>query len=353
VAIAVALSGLTLWLAARSARIDQLKWAFAGANYWWLVPYPLLGILLNMIRGEIWRRFLDKRVSSPQAFWAYTVGFLVNNVLPFRLGEAARVVVLARRSALPIVEVAAAAGLERLLDLVCLALLVALVSPAVGGNAAGVLFSALVAGAVAAGAVAVIIVLTRFRDRPPTVVARVIGRLPAQAARAATERWTGLVRATTILLRPSVGVPTVLGALAVWVLTVILQWLVLRAFQPAAELTDAGFMVGAVSLAIALPGAPSFIGLYHWAGQQSLTLAFPARYDASTALAAATVAHASSFVISTALGIVGLWYFGMAPASVRRALATMKEGEPVPLGEALPLEEALQLEGQSVATLTN
>ncbi|HWW85829.1 MAG TPA: lysylphosphatidylglycerol synthase domain-containing protein, partial [Vicinamibacterales bacterium] len=108
-AIAVALSGLTLWLAARSARIDQLKWAFAGANYWWLVPYPLLGILLNMIRGEIWRRFLDKRVSSPQAFWAYTVGFLVNNVLPFRLGEAARVVVLARRSALPIVEVAAAA----------------------------------------------------------------------------------------------------------------------------------------------------------------------------------------------------------------------------------------------------
>ena len=113
---AAALSALTLWLAARAARGDGFRWALAGANYWWLLPYPALCIVLNVIRGEIWRRFLDRRVSSPQAFWAYSIGFVVNNALPFRLGEAARVLVLARRSGIPIVEVAAAAGLERLLE---------------------------------------------------------------------------------------------------------------------------------------------------------------------------------------------------------------------------------------------
>jgi len=70
-----------------------------------------------------------------------------------------------------------------------------------------------------------------------------------------------------VLLKPSVGVPAAGGAVAVWILTVLLQWLVLRAFQPAAGAADAAFMVAAVSLAIALPAAPGFIGVYHWAGQ--------------------------------------------------------------------------------------
>ena len=69
-----------------------------------------------------------------------------------------------------------------------------------------------------------------------------------------------------------------------------------------------------------MPAAPGFIGVYHWAGQQSLTTAFPQLYDPSVALAAATVAHAASYVTGTALGIVGLWYFGVAPSTMTRAL---------------------------------
>ena len=138
---AAAVTAAALWLAARNAHIDRVRSALGEANFVWLLPYPIICIVLNLIRGEIWRRLLAGRVSTAQAFWAYSVGFLANNVLPFRIGEAARVVVLSRRSELPVVEVAAAAGLERLLDMAALALVLSLTGAAklLGPDLAGLL----------------------------------------------------------------------------------------------------------------------------------------------------------------------------------------------------------------------
>jgi len=75
-----------------------------------------------------------------------------------------------------------------------------------------------------------------------------------------------------------------------------------------------------VSLAIALPAAPGFVGVYHLAGQQALMVGFPHLYDANTALAATTVSHAVSYVTSTALGVFGLWYFGLPPRAIADVL---------------------------------
>ena len=103
---AVALSAAALWLAARNAHIDDVRSAVGRANFVWLLAYPVICIGLNILRGEIWRRLLERRVTTVQAFWAYSVGFLANNVLPFRVGEAARVVVLSARGGVPVIDVA-------------------------------------------------------------------------------------------------------------------------------------------------------------------------------------------------------------------------------------------------------
>ena len=313
--VATALSVIALWLASRNVQLDGLRSAVAGASLWWLLPYPFICLALNVVRGEIWRQLLRRRVTTTEAFWAYSVGFLANNVLPFRIGEAVRVVVLARRRHLPFVEVLAAAGLERLLDMAVLALILAIVAPGVAhvpGLASG---AVLVIGMVTAMVVGVA-VLVRFRERPPGVIEWFIGALPPRAERAVTVRWRDLTNGLAALLEPAIGIPAAAGAIVVWILTIVLQWLVLRAFQPHAGALDAAFMVAVVSLAIALPAAPGFVGVYHWAGQQSLVAAFPHLYDPNTALAAATAAHAASYVTSTALGLVGLWYFGMPLSTI-------------------------------------
>ena len=326
VAGAAAVTAAAVWLAARNVHIHRVRSALGEATFVWLLPCPVICIVLNLIRGEIWRQLLGRRVTPAQAFWAYSVGFLANNVLPFRVGEAARVIVLSNRSALPIVEVAAAAGLERLLDMAVLALMLAVVGPAVA-HVPGLMSGALLIVALVAAALVVIAALARFRDAPPSVLERAARRLPPAARGAIIGRWLDLARGLAVLLRPSVGIPAAAGSVVVWTLTVASQWLVLRAFQPGAAATDAAIMVAAVSLASALPAAPGFVGVYHWAGQQSLIAAFPERYDPSMALAAATVAHAVSFVTSTALGVGGLWYFGMPPSAMTNAL---RDGRSVP-----------------------
>jgi len=318
-AAAAAVSAAALWLAARGAHLDGVRAALSGATFLWLLPYPIVCIVLNVIRGEIWRQLLRRKVSSVQAFWAYTVGFLANNVLPFRLGEAARVVVLAKASHLPVVEVAAAAGLERLLDMAALALMLALLGPTLA-HVPGLTSGATVVVVLVAAGLFVVALLVVFRLRLTRAIVWATSRLPLRARNVVVEQWNDLERGLSVLLTPSIGVPAAGGAIIVWTLTVVLQWLVLRSFQPRAGMADAAFMVAAISLAIALPAAPGFIGVYHWAGQQALISAFPDLYDPSTALAAATVAHALSYLTSTALGVAGLWYFGLPPSAMSGVL---------------------------------
>jgi uncharacterized protein (TIRG00374 family) len=326
--VASVVSGVALWLAARDANLAGLRGALAGARFVWLLPYPAVCIVLNIVRGEIWRRLLGGRVTSAEAFWAYTIGFVANNVLPLRLGEAARVVVLAKRRQLPVVEVAAAAGLERLLDMVALSLMLLLVGPAVA-RVPGMVGGAALAVALVAAALAAIAALALFERQAYAVVEKMICWLPARLRSVTMARWNEFSRGVAVLMKPSIGIPTLFCALIVWTLTVVLQWLVLRSFQPLAGAVDAAVMVAAVSLASALPAAPGFIGVYHWAGQQSLITAFPNLYDPSTALAAATVAHAASYVTSTALGIGGLWYFGIVPSAMVR---TLRDGDGLDAG---------------------
>ena len=79
--LAVGISAGAFWLALRQTDFGALRTAVAGASLFWLVPYPFICVALNVLRGEIWTRLLERRVKLAPAFWAYSVGFLVNNVL--------------------------------------------------------------------------------------------------------------------------------------------------------------------------------------------------------------------------------------------------------------------------------
>lgn len=165
---AVVLSAAALWLAARNAHVDDVRSAVGRANFVWLLAYPVICIGLNILRGEIWRRLLERRVTTVQAFWAYSVGFLANNVLPFRVGAAARVVVLSARGDVPMIDVAAA-GLERLLDMAVLSLMLMMVAPVVA-HVPGLASGGLVVVLLVVAAVLAVAMLARSRDGSSLVV---------------------------------------------------------------------------------------------------------------------------------------------------------------------------------------
>jgi len=316
----IAISALCLWLAFRHVPpgfVDTLQ----HANYLWLIAFPILTIALNVVRATVWRRLLDRQVARADAFWSYSLGFLVNNVLPFRAGEAARIGALTIRSHRSAVEITAAAALERVLDVLMLLAIVLVVLPYIS-NFSGVSQAAFAAAFVAAAVLAVVVALVAFRTRIDRAVSGLVTAWMPRWSGALLRAWRQLMDAFAVVKNPWAAAEVTLSMAFVWLLTVLMQWTVLLAFQPSADLVDAAVMTVVVSLAGGLPAAPGGIGIQQYAGQQALLIPFPGKYDPAVALAAAVAAHAASYLSGSILGVIALWHLDVPLSSWKKQPAS-------------------------------
>ena len=115
-------------------------------------------------------------------------------------------------------------------------------------------------------------------------------------------------------------------SLGCWVLSIAMYWCVLRSFQADGTFLEATFMVVALSFAVAIPSSPGFIGIFQLAGQQALVLPFGAKYDVATALAITITAHLTYYLLTTALGLLGLWQLGESFGHLGRMLTRWSTG---------------------------
>ncbi len=317
-AIGFVISALCLWLVLRRIPAGFLE-TLGEARYQWLLLYPVLTVALNVIRATVWRRLLNRQVSRADAFWSYSVGFLVNNVLPFRAGEAARIVALTFRSRRSPVEITAAAALERVLDALMLLGMLVIVLPYVS-RFADVSRVATGAGLFAMAVLTTVAALVVYRRQAERIVSWLVAaRMPKWSDRL-SDAFGHLMDAFAVVKDPWTAVEVTASMAAVWLLTVLMQWAVLRTFQPSAELLDACVMTVVISLAGGVPAAPGGIGILQWVGQQALLMPFPGKYDPAVALAAAVASQAASYLCGSLLGVVALWHLDVPLARIRRSV---------------------------------
>ncbi len=69
------------------------------------------------VRGVAWRTLLQNKATYDQVFFTVNEGYLLNNVLPFRLGEVARAFLLSYKARMSFWEVLPTIVIERVLDL--------------------------------------------------------------------------------------------------------------------------------------------------------------------------------------------------------------------------------------------
>src|SRR5215217_3331382 len=72
--------------AVRHANIPLLFFAFA------------IGFVWLLVRAQVWRTLLRNRASYSDVFWTIGEGYLLNNFLPFRLGEVGRAFLLSHKT---------------------------------------------------------------------------------------------------------------------------------------------------------------------------------------------------------------------------------------------------------------
>ena len=317
--LGLAISAVCLGLAFRSVPLNELPRLMAGMNLLWLLPIVVLQLLAVITRAKRWVILLGQEAHLSESFWAQGVGYLFTNVLPLRMGEPARVIVMSERCRLPVVHVAASALVERVLDVATIVLVLVLLLPWMRVPAlvaqAGVTFGVLI---LIACVMLVIAVSQRARvESLLTWVGRRFAWLPEAMLIA---RWRELVGGLAPLTRWKTTARMIAWSWLTWACSISVYWCVLRSFQPDGNWLEAAFMVVALSLAITVPSSPGFVGVFQLVGQQALVLPFGGKYSDALALAITLTTHLVYYFITTLIGIVGLWRLGESFAHLWQAI---------------------------------
>lgn len=123
--IGLAISIAALYLAFRQVPFSDLMAYLKSINYFWIIPTILLALTGFMLRVYRWQLILGSshRIGFWQAFHPLMIGFMLNCILPGRVGEVARPVILQQREQVPFSTGLATVAAERTFDAMILLML--------------------------------------------------------------------------------------------------------------------------------------------------------------------------------------------------------------------------------------
>ena len=304
-----------LWYALRDLHLEEIWTALQGANYWWLVPGVAVYFVSVWFRAWRWGFLLrgSKQVSANRLFPVVVIGYMGNDILPFRLGELLRAYVLWRKEGINVGTTLTTAVLERLFDGLTMVLFVLF----------GLLFVPLsaflsrlvtVASGVFFGALATFLFLAARPDLLRRIARTLIERMmPARFRPPLLSLIEGVI-AGLESLRSGRDVLVLFGiTLWVWTLETAKYWLVSFAF-PGLRLSYAGILLmgGAVNLLTALPSLPGYIGTFEMGIKILESIGAPSAPAGSYIL----VLHAILLLPVTLLGLVFMGLEGVRWAEV-------------------------------------
>ena len=125
----ILLSVSALYLAFRNVPFADLATYIGTIDYFWLFPTTFLIISTFFLRVWRWQLILKgyQKVDFWQAFHPLMIGFMMNCILPGRVGELARPTILRQKQKIPLTTGLATVATERLFDILFLIILFALV----------------------------------------------------------------------------------------------------------------------------------------------------------------------------------------------------------------------------------
>lgn len=298
------ISALALAWAVRDVRLADLGAALAAAHYAWLVPALAVILVGQMARARSWQTLLGHGVPFGGAFGALNAGYLLNNLLPFRLGELGRAYLVSRTGRLTTAQALSSVLLERVVDLTVivgmLTAFVPLMSGLLGGPAALILIFLLPVVALSG-----LFVLAR---KPAWLL-----RLVRWGVGLLTRLWGGAARLEELFAAFLDGLGALqdgrrlataaaFSALA-WACAGFSAWMVLLAFEPAARVEMAFFVLVVTGLSIALPSAPGSLGVWQAAGVGALSVF---GITGALALSMTLMHHLVNYVSTSLMGAVAL-----------------------------------------------
>lgn len=315
----LAISGISLGVVFYVADIREVVHALQRANYGWIALGLALSLVWLAVRSFVWRALLEDKVSFQQSFLTINAGYLLNNILPFRLGEVGRAFLMGRKSGMGFWHVLSTVVIERALDLaVAVGLLFATLPFVVGAHWARA--SAIVVGGVVAALFTVLYLVAHNRERALAFLEKLSSRWPI-VMRTAGKTLAAFISGLVVLTDGSRFVRVLAWMGMNWTVAAIMYLVVLAAYFPSPEILWAVFGLGVAALGIAAPSSPGAIGVFELSLVGALSLF---QLDLSLALAFALTVHFFNYLTTGLLGAYALARDGESLAGLFRRL-TVRE----------------------------
>lgn len=306
--IGTIISVVFLWLAMRKVEFDQLVSVVSGAKWEWLIPNIILVVGVMWLRAWRWQMILKPvgKVPYSRVYSSTMIGFMVNNVLPARLGEIARAVSLGIKANLSRSATLATIVVERIYDSFTLLLFLwfvfAFSQISELTEVGRVRYIGWVFLAINIVLLVVMVILQVKNDAAVRWIRKVSSKLSPRIQAVAGDVTEKFARG----LRMHHDVPTTIGvgasSLVIWFILGISNYFILLALGFNLPVEASFVVLVVVSLMISVPSSPGYVGVFHWAVQISLQI-----YGLSEgeALAVAIVLHAAQYIPIT---LIGLYY---------------------------------------------
>jgi glycosyltransferase 2 family protein len=327
--LGVIVSLLAIYFVLKQVDTGALSDALARARYIYLLPtaiFLLLGLVTRAIR---WRVLLSRGLPIQRAFSIMNVAYLVNGMLPLRVGELARVYLATRSEPpVPVLKTASTVIVERLLDLVAVILMTAL-ALAGGPIPNEIRGLALASAPLAVTGLLVLVVLARQRTRVQRALSRVVGLVPKWSADTGAflprlSRWLDhFLDGLQPLAQPRTLVQALGWTALSWGFSVIAGYILMFTFYDQASWSATMLYIAAAAFAIAVPAVPGNLGPYEFSVVLAVTaMGYP---DPNKAAAFGVIVHGINLAIHASTGGVGFIQEGISLGELSRGVQDMRQ----------------------------
>ena len=299
----------------------QMAEAFRTANYPILAVALSLSLVWMAVRAIVWRILLRNRASYRDVLLTEGAGYLMNNFLPFRLGEFGRAFLLSRKSDMQFMEILPTIVIERAVDLAYAATILLISLPFVVGAEGAGQIGVIVAVAVVIGLL-VLHLLTRNRQWALDVFHKLSQRWPL-LQRVGGGFIESFLEGLSVLTDGWLFARFLFWMTVNWGVSILSYYLILLAFFPQAQVIWAFFGLGVAAFGNAIPSLPGAIGTFEGAFGGAVTLLTG---DQSTAFAAALAGRLYLYLSPLVFGFIGLANEGQTLSGIYQELKDFRAG---------------------------
>jgi len=302
------ISAVCLYLALRGVDWPAVAAALRSAHYIYLLPNGALILLSMWLRAVRWRYMTDAvkpGIGRHSLFASTMIGFMVNNVLPLRLGEIARPFSLSHKEEISRSAAFATIVVERVFDALSLLLVSGLLlvsAPMLIDGETRLLQAAYVALTLHLVALALLVTLKLRTEASLAWLRRVGGIFPDRVRDRLVDVAARFTTGLGVLANARSLVAVVIWSLVIWGIVGFSNYFIFLAFDLTVPWYAPYVVLVIVSLGVMLPSAPGYVGTF-----QLFTIAALKIFGIpeSVGLPFSLVLHIGNYLPVT---LVGLYY---------------------------------------------